>query len=147
MVSFDAFLNAVTEEDNEEQELETFREYAIDLDTGEPLLKNGEIIILEENEALKVWIWKAIKTERYKYKAYSDSYGNEMHEEIGTVYNSSIKRQMLFSEIQDCLLVNPYVERVHSFDTELSEDGDLKISFSVDTIYGSITSEEMYIWT
>lgn len=140
-MSFDIFLGKV-ETVTEEESLPIFKEYAVDFETGEPILKNGEIVIIEGAEALKVWVWKAISTERYKYKAYSDSYGNELHEEIGTVYNYAIKKQLIFSEIQDCLLVNPYIKRVHTFEDELSELGDLVVSFSVDTIYGSITIEE-----
>lgn len=141
-MSFGVFLNGNEKIETAETQLETFREYAIHFDSGEPMIKNGEVVILEENEALKVWIWKVLKTERFKYAAYSDSYGNELHEELGTVYSESIKNQIIFNEIEECLKVNPYLTRVHSFSTDWDEEGNLKVNFAVDTIYGSINMSE-----
>lgn len=37
--------------------------------------EKGQNLMVTENEALKVWIYKAILTERYRYLAYDDSYG------------------------------------------------------------------------
>ena len=63
--NFDIFLNDFS---GEEQELEIFREYAIDFKTGEYLRgENNDVITLEKNEALKVWIYKALKTERFSH--------------------------------------------------------------------------------
>lgn len=50
------------------KDLPLFKEMAIDFETGEILTENGEIIILEGKEALNVWIWKALKTERNRFK-------------------------------------------------------------------------------
>ncbi|MGL4402418.1 MAG: DUF2634 domain-containing protein [Fusobacteriaceae bacterium] len=141
-MSFDVFLNGNEKIELLGDNLELFREYAIDFTTGEPLLKDGEIIALAGNDALKVWIWKALKTERFKYLAYSDSYGNELHDELGTVYSVTLKNQIVFSEIEECLKVNPYITRVHTFSTEWDGEGTLKTIFAVDTIYGSIEMRE-----
>lgn len=103
--NFDIFLNDFSDE---EQELEIFREYAIDFKTGEYLRgENNDVITLEKNEAVKVWIYKALKTERFRYFIYSSSYGSELCEHIGTVYNKSIKDALMINEIKACLLVNP----------------------------------------
>ncbi|MGL4998649.1 MAG: DUF2634 domain-containing protein [Cetobacterium sp.] len=141
-MSFDVFLNGNEKIELLGDNLELFREYAINFTTGEPLLKDGEIIALTGNDALKVWIWKALKTERFKYLAYSDSYGNELHDELGTVYSVTLKNQIVFSEIEECLKVNPYITRVHTFSTEWDGEGTLKTIFAVDTIYGSIEMRE-----
>ena len=37
--------------------------------------ENGNNITVTEDEALKVWIYKALMTERYRYLAYHDEYG------------------------------------------------------------------------
>ena len=67
--NFDIFLNDFS---GEEQELEIFREYAIDFKTGEYLRgENNDVITLEKNEALKVWIYKALKTERFRHFIYA----------------------------------------------------------------------------
>ena len=118
--------------------LDTFKELAIDYDTGEFLTENGDYIELEEGEALKVWIWKALKTTRNKY-LYSSSFGNDLGDEIGYVYSRTVKQQLIYSEIQECLIVNPYISRVYDFSSELSNDSSkLTVTFSVETLYNVI---------
>lgn len=136
MAGFEIFLN---ETETQESELPLFKEMAIDFETGEPIIKNDEIVILEGTEALKVWIWKVLKTERYKYKAYTDNYGNELKEQLGTIYDKTIKDAILENEIRECLGVNPYIVRLHSFSIETPEGMQHPyIYFSVDTVYGTI---------
>lgn len=136
MAGFEIFLN---ETETQESELPLFKEMAIDFETGEPIIKNDEIVILEGTEALKVWIWRALKTERYKYKVYSNNYGNELKEQLGTIYDKTIKDAILENEIRECLGVNPYITRLHSFTIETPEGMQHPyIYFSVDTVYGTI---------
>lgn len=136
MAGFEIFLN---ETETQESELPLFKEMAIDFETGEPIIKNNEIVTLEGSEALKVWIWKVLKTERYKYKAYTDNYGNELKEQLGTIYDKTIKDAILENEIRECLGVNPYIVRLHSFSIETPEGMQHPyIYFSVDTVYGTI---------
>lgn len=136
MAGFEIFLN---ETETQENDLPLFKEMAIDFETGEPIIKNNEIVTLEGSEALKVWIWKVLKTERYKYKAYTDNYGNELKEQLGTIYDKTIKDAILENEIRECLGVNPYIVRLHSFSIETPEGMQHPyIYFSVDTVYGTI---------
>lgn len=136
MAGFEIFLN---ETETQESELPLFKEMAIDFETGEPIIKNNEIVTLEGSEALKVWIWKVLKTERYKYKAYTENYGNELKEQLGTIYDKTIKDAILENEIRECLGVNPYIVRLHSFSIETPEGMQHPyIYFSVDTVYGTI---------
>lgn len=136
MAGFEIFLN---ETETQESELPLFKEMAIDFETGEPIIKNNEIVTLEGQEALKVWIWKVLETERYKYKAYSNNYGNELKEQLGTIYDKTIKDAILENEIRECLGVNPYIVRLHSFSIETPEGMQHPyIYFSVDTVYGTI---------
>lgn len=136
MAGFEIFLN---ETETQETDLPLFKEMAIDFETGEPIIKNNEIVTLEGSEALKVWIWRALKTERYKYKVYSNNYGNELKEQLGTIYDKTIKDAILENEIRECLGVNPYIVRLHSFSIETPEGMQHPyIYFSVDTVYGTI---------
>ena len=136
MAGFEIFLN---ETETQETDLPLFKEMAIDFETGEPIIKNNEIVTLEGQEALKVWIWKVLETERYKYKAYSNNYGNELKEQLGTIYDKTIKDAILENEIRECLGVNPYIVRLHSFSIETPEGMQHPyIYFSVDTVYGTI---------
>ena len=135
------FLNQNTEK--EKKELPLFKEYAIDFDTLEPLKNGDRLVELTGNEALKVWIFKALKTKRNFYEIHSDSYGNDLDVHIGTVYQESIKNALIISEIKDCLLVNPYILDCYNFELNYNnDDNNLKVSFNVSTIYGE--SEVLY---
>jgi len=78
----------------EKEELPLFTEYAIDFDTLEPLKNGDRLVELTGNEALKVWIFKTLKTKRNFYEIHSDSYGNDLDVHIGTVYQESIKNAL-----------------------------------------------------
>ena len=141
MAGFDIFMNQEQQEVMQ-NDLPLFKEISIDFNTGEPILKNKEFIILEGAEALKVWIWKTLKTERNKYLIYSDSYGNDLAENIGQIYDKTTKDALMINEIKECLLVNPYIINAYNFSVETIEEGRHPvISFSVDTIYGTVESE------
>ena len=129
------FLNQNTEK--EKKELPLFTEYAIDFNTLEPLKNGDKLAELNGNEALKVWIFKALKTKRNFYEIHSDSYGNDLDVHIGTVYQESIKNALIISEIKDCLLVNPYILDCYNFKLDYnSDDNHLKVSFNILTVYG-----------
>lgn len=130
-------------QNTEKEELPLFTEYAIDLDTLEPLKNGDRLAELNGNEALKVWIFKALKTKRNFYEIHSDSYGNDLDVHIGTVYQESIKNALIISEIKDCLLVNPYILNCYNFELNYNNDNNnLKVSFNVSTVYGE--SEVLY---
>lgn len=131
----------MSEHKKEESELPLFREYAIDFKTGQNLIddKTNNIVILEENEALKVWIFKALKTERFRFKEiYSDSYGSELRSNIGTIYQKSVKDALMINQIKDCLLANPYILDCYDFIITNKDETEPHIKFRVKTIYGEI---------
>lgn len=131
-------------EKKEKKELPPFKEYAINFDTLEPLKNGDRLVELNGNEALKVWVFKALKTKRNFYGIHSDSYGNILDEHIGTVYQESVKNALIISEIKDCLLVNPYILDCYNFDLSYnSDDNHLEVSFNISTVYGE--SEVNYI--
>lgn len=127
----------------EKEKLPLFTEYAIDFNTLEPLKNGDKLAELNGNEALKVWIFKALKTKRNFYEIHSDSYGNDLDVHIGTVYQESIKNALIISEIKDCLSVNPYILDCYNFELNYNnDDNNLKVSFNISTVYGE--SEVLY---
>lgn len=135
-MSFNIFLEK--QENETERTLPVFLEYAIDFETGE-YLKNEEtkdIKILEKNEALKVWCFKALKTERNRYEFHSDSYGTDLFEHPGTIYQKSVKDALMINQIQDTLLANPYILECYGFNISNEDEYIPKISFKIKTIYG-----------
>ena len=51
-----------------------YREVAWDFKSNTPIIQNGDFKIVEGNEAIKVWIYKALLTPRYNYSIYSCIY-------------------------------------------------------------------------
>ena len=128
------------------KDLPLFKEMAINFENGEVITNKGEIVILEGKEALNVWIWKALKTERNRFKAYSSNFGSDIYKEIGYVYDRTIKDQLMTNEIVDTLLVNPYITNVYDFEMSYSDETlSLNIKFKVDSIYGTATQEVLNI--
>lgn len=144
MAGFEIFTD--TQQVIVESDLPLFKEIAIDFNTGEPILQNEEFIILESTEALKVWVWKILKTERNRYLVYSEDFGNDLIENIGQIYDKTTKDALMINEIKTCLLVNPYITNVYNFSIEGGRSPI--ISFNVDTIYGTVESEvNISLWS
>ena len=127
----------------EVKEMPTFKEYAIDFKTGEYIKdENNDIKVLEKNEALKVWIFKALKTERFRYTdVHSDNYGSELETNIGTVYQKSVKDALMINQIRDTLLANPYITECYNFEISNEDEYVPQITFNVKTVYGELEME------
>lgn len=119
------------------QELDEFREYAWDFD-HDCFRKDarGRPIIVTRKEALKVWIYKLLKTERYRYIAYYDDYGLELEKYIGKTPNDGVSASAVYADIKEAVLVNPYILSVTKvlFKTEAKV---LTINMEYETVYGS----------
>ena len=128
--------------ESEAEEMSTFKEYAIDFKTGDYIKEGNDIKLLEKNEALKVWIFKALKTERFRYTdVHSDDYGSELETNIGTIYQKSVKDALMINQIRDTLLVNPYITECYNFDISNEDEYIPQITFNVKTIYGDLDME------
>jgi hypothetical protein len=141
-----AFIPAtLTEESaiNTTVDLPVFKELAFDFVSGQLLTKGGQYYYVEKNEAIKVWIWKALFASRYTYLAYSTSYGNEIYTLIGRY----LEKDLLYSElrrmIEEALLCNPYITSLTDFDIT-REGAKVVCNFSVNTIYGNVAQAYTY---
>lgn len=123
-------------------DLPVFAEWAFDFDKKELLLKNGKPYLVYKNEALKIWIWKALNphAERYNYNAYTFAYGNEFNTLLARFTESEVKRSELKRIIKDALLVNPYIKECTNFKFEQT-GSKTRIEFDCLTIYGKTTNE------
>lgn len=120
-------------------DLPLFKEYAVDWDNKTLLLKDGRPYLLTGNEALKVWIYKALhpQTQLFKYNAYSDNYGNEYMSLISRFVNTDIKHAELQRITSEALLVNPYILNLSDF-SFLQIGSKMTIEFTVQTVYGKL---------
>ena len=122
------------EEATLDAELPMLKEYAYDFETNQLKLKNGKHYLVEGNEALKIWIYKALRTERYRYMAYSDDYGTEIYTVIGTVLSTPAKIAEIKRFVTETLMVNPYIVSIENI--ALEQIGSvLHISVTVKSVY------------
>ena len=90
--------------------------------------------IVEGNEAIKIWIYKALQTPRYQYEIYTWDYGSELLSLIGKAYTKGLTQSEASRYIKEALLINPYILDVNVVST--SFDGDvLSDNVRVKTIY------------
>lgn len=124
-------------------ELPIFKELAFDFKTGQLKKIGGRHYCVEKNEALKIWIWKALHASRYTYLAYSTDYGNEIYTLIGRY----LAKDLLYSElrrmIEEALLCNPYITSLSDFQIE-QKGSKVECIFSVNTVYGSVAQAYTY---
>ena len=119
---------------SQDNTLPMFREYAYDYENNRLLLRDGQTYLVEGNEALRIWIFKALDTERFRYTAYDSDYGSEIDTLIGAV-NSSVILPELKRFIIEALMVNPYIEELSNFQFEQSGSG-VRVEFDCTTVYG-----------
>jgi hypothetical protein len=112
-----------------------YKEIAWDFKKDAPILENGDFKIIEGNNAIKVWIYKALLTPRYSYSIYSWNYGSELMDLIGKAYTPSLTKEEAKRYIKEALLINPYILEVTVVDTSFN-NGVLSADIKLLTIYG-----------
>lgn len=118
-----------------------FREYAYDYENNCLLLRDGNTYLVEGNEALRIWIFKALGTERFRYAAYDAAFGSEIDTLPGMALNDDIAQSELKRFIVEALMVNPYIVTLSSFVFTRTMDS-LVVEFDCETVYG----KEQYTW-
>lgn len=72
------------------------KEYGINFETGQ---LTGEIV--EGIEAVKVWIWMCLHTQRFRYPLYSWDYGADLEQYIGQTVTEEFLNADCEDEIRD----------------------------------------------
>lgn len=126
-----------TLEDNGAQVLPLCREAAWDYEHDVPIFRDGEPVVVTEKEALKVWIWKAIRTPRFRYEIYTWAYGSEFESLLGQAYSDSVKTAEAPRYLRECLLVNPYITDVKDISVTFKM-ARLTVKGTAVTIYGEV---------
>lgn len=134
------FIDTTTTVSELDGELPVLKEYAYDFEKNELLLDaDGCTYMVEGKEALRIWIFKALMTERFHYTAYSFAFGSEFQDQvIGRSMDMEIVKLELERFIIEALMVNPYIKRLDNFVFENTSAG-LKVSFDCTSVYGSET--------
>ena len=114
-----------------------YKEIAWDFEKNKPIIENGEFKIVEENEAVKVWVYLALVTNNKQYPIYSWDYGSEVKELIGKDYTKALVEAEAKRLIEECLLINPYILEVEVVNTSFI-DTTLTCDIKITTIYGDM---------
>lgn len=112
------------------EEPEIAKEFEIDFKTGQ---LTGATV--EGLEAVKAWVFLALKVGRYKHLIYSWDYGTELEDLIGKTYSLEYLNAEIPRLIEETLSLNKYIKGVDNFNIELSNDR-ISIMFDLDTVYG-----------
>ena len=112
-----------------------YREIAWDFKRDVPILENGDFKIVEGNEAVKVWVYKALLVPRYNYSIYSWDYGSELMDLIGKAYTPQLTKSEAKRYIEEALKINPYILDVNVIDTDF-KDSILSANVKITTVYG-----------
>lgn len=118
-------------------ELPMCKEVAWNFERNIPVFRKGMPVIVTGKEAVKIWIWKAIKTARYRQEIYSWDYGSELENLVGQAYTPTLKEAEAPRYLRECLMINPYIKAVKNITTAFQGDA-LAISCTVVTIYGEV---------
>ena len=111
------------------------KDIAIDFTTGNPIIENNDFVIVEKDEAIKVWCYYALKINKDRFIIYSPNYGSTLEELIGNNYIDAYKYE-LEKRVSDCLLVSPYIKSVDKVESNFdSETGELTGDIYITTIY------------
>lgn len=120
--------------------LPIFREVGWDFMDDIPIIESGKFKIVEDNEALKVWIYKVVKTERYKYIIYNDDFGTEINKYIGKNYTRGYTESEIVRDIKEALLINEYILEIKKINARY-EGSTLTIHVELTTVYSDIDME------
>ena len=138
-------LPTITELELNIEETETLptlgKSFLYDFKTGDFIMKNGKLVVVEGIEALKVWIEKVIRTKKFHFKIYENvEYGCSIDDLIGSNYPSAFIESELKREITSVLVEHPCINNIEGW--EFERDGThMTIKFTVVTVEGVFVQE------
>ena len=142
MASIFPFTNPAVVAAEAEAPLPMYYDVEWDYDRNVPIYYGGEPHIVDGLPAVKSWAWRALYTERFLNEVYSWNYGNEMMSVIGEAWDAGVKIAELSRYCRECLMASPYITAVRDISVSFeSKEARVKMSCSLDTVYGSATLE------
>ena len=142
-----------TEEENTASELPYLEEYAWDFDHNcFRYDANGNHIIVTETEAIKVWVYKCLKCERFMYNVYRHgiyndrcNYGVWLEKYIGKNPNNEKTASAVRKEIREAILANPYIETIDYLEIDSIKKDTLVLNMGLTSVYGSLEMKGLEI--
>lgn len=124
------------------------KSFKYDFSKGDFILLDGKLVPVEETHAIKVWVEKVLRTERFRFKIYEradrNEYGVTLEDLIGTVLPRAFVEEELKREITEAVTRHPRIESISDLSTK-REGAWLKISFKINLAEGQTVQEEVII--
>lgn len=95
-------------------------------------------------EAMKQHVKKTLLTPRFKCIIYDNQYGSEVDNLIRGDMDYELIQVEAIRVIQDALLCDKRITDVYDFDFLQNKD-DMRVRFSVDTVYGTLHGQEVIL--
>ena len=123
----------------EDSSIPLAQEWAWDFDEHEFKTKGGRMYLVEEDEAIKIWLWKLFNTARFRYLVFDWDYGHELEELIGQGYTEGYLESEAERYVREAIEYNleDYITDIREVGLDF-RDGTLRIEFTADTIYGEV---------
>jgi len=140
MAIYPAVLDAVEvlPVENQVLEREGFCEYAYDFENNELLTRNGEHYYVYGNEAMKIWIYKCMLTDRFRFSAYTDRFGTEVYTLIGEVISTKLKEAEVKRYITEAIMVHPFMVSINKMILKTEKSG-----LYVDVYYTTVFTDKI----
>jgi len=117
---------------------EPSRTYRLDFENG----VIGDFI--DDDEALRQAIVKAIRTARFRYLIYDDQYGSELEDLIGSDVTDAFLNEEIPRVIREALIYDDRIADVRDFSIKRESDG-MFVEFTVVKTDGDTLTEEVTI--
>lgn len=114
------------------------REVAWDFVRDQPIWRSGRPVYVTGADAVLVWAWNCIHTERFTHDVFTVDYGQDLAGLIGQSYSDDVRQSEAIRKLREALMINPYITAVDQISATF-EGSCLHISFSLTTIYGEVT--------
>ena len=113
------------------------REVAWDFSRDQPIWRSGRPVYVTGADAVLMWAWNCIRTERFAHDVFTSDYGQDLSGLIGQLYGDAVRRSEAIRKIREALMINPYITAVDQINASF-EGSWLHISFNLMTIYGEV---------
>lgn len=123
------------------------KSFLFDFKSGDFVLKDGRLVEVSGVEAVKVWIEKILRTEKYRYKVYEredkNEYGVVLEDLIvGNNFPHSFVEAELRREISQALTKHPMIQTLSDWNIE-KNNPTLNISFKVNLTDGNTFTQDV----
>lgn len=119
------------------QSLPPAREVAWDFVLDPPIWRSGSPLYVTGADAVLVWAWNCIHTERFAHDVFTAAYGQDLAGLIGQPYGDEVRQSEAIRKLREALMINPYITAVDQVSARF-EGAMLIVSFRMHTIYGEV---------